>query len=230
MGNTLEYIVQKYGLDINVKNLPIIIPGMSRGTLAQLFAELDFQKGVEIGVQGGKFTAQLGHLIPNATIYGIDPWLEYPDVGIPGNQEDQDAGYEIAKARVPSNCILIRKINKSDHDAFLRFYETTLQDGYIKYLTIPKAGYTETEKVFTIPMGVYNVEASYCDQDFVTMYKDLTLFKSEFTIPIPPCNQKPVSDAVADGVLKLSPWLYPPVDIFDKPIIYDLGYDFNWQY
>lgn len=124
---TLGYFAKKYNLNFKDPS-PITIARMSRGTLAQDFAGLGFRKGVEIGVQGGKFTSKLGLLNPEAKIYGIDPWLEYPDVGIPGKQEDQDSGYELAKSKVPANCTLIRK---KSMDALDDFADSSLDFVYI---------------------------------------------------------------------------------------------------
>jgi len=105
---TLDYISKRFDLDINQPS-PITIPSMSRYTLADVFAELGFMKGVEIGVQAGKYSKILCRANPIMEFYGIDPYEEYPDVGIPGEQADQDRGYEMTKASIPSNCTLIRK-------------------------------------------------------------------------------------------------------------------------
>jgi len=111
MTTTLDYIVTKYSLDVRraKSGAPIVVPGLSRKSLAVLFAELGFKRGVEIGVQGGKFSKILCEANPEMEFYGIDPWLEYPELAIWGEQSGQDVGYEIAKATVPSNCTLIRK-------------------------------------------------------------------------------------------------------------------------
>ena len=108
MTDTLKYIVDKYGLDTR-NHSPIVVPGLSRVGLASLFAELGFMKGVEIGVQAGKFSKVLCDANPAMEFYGVDPWLQYPELPIWGDQLSQDLGYEIAKARVPANCRLIRK-------------------------------------------------------------------------------------------------------------------------
>lgn len=106
--DTLDYIKHKYSLDIKQVS-PITVNGLTRYGLANLFAELGFTRGAEIGVQAGKYSKSLCDANPKMEFYGIDPWLEYEDLPIHGKQEDQDSGYEIAKARVPSNCTLIRK-------------------------------------------------------------------------------------------------------------------------
>lgn len=108
MIDVLDYIANKYGLDINQRS-PIVVPGLSRIGLASMLSELGCKNGVEIGVQGGNYSKVLAEANPTMDFYGIDPWLEYPELPIWGEQAGQDFGYEFAKARVPSNCILIRK-------------------------------------------------------------------------------------------------------------------------
>ncbi len=108
MDSTLDFIMNKYGVSNDARS-PITIEGMSRGSLAELFAEMGFMRGVEIGVQGGKFSKTLCVANPTMEFYGIDPYLEYDDIGIPGEQAGQDAGYEYALARYPANGKLIRK-------------------------------------------------------------------------------------------------------------------------
>jgi len=124
---TLDYLAKRF--DLNLKQAsPIIVPGLSRIGLASLFGDMGFMKGVEIGVQTGKYSKVLCDANPIMEFYGIDPWEEYPELAIPGKQEDQDAGYEIAKARVPSNCTLIRK---KSMDALPYFENNSLDFVYI---------------------------------------------------------------------------------------------------
>ena len=122
MIDTLDYIVKKYNLYIT-RNVPITIEGLSRYGLADLFAELGFMRGVEIGVQSGKYSRILCKSNPSMEFYGIDPYLEYDDIAIKGPQYGQDEGYEIAKANYPANGTLIRKksmdaVNDFEDDYF----------------------------------------------------------------------------------------------------------------
>ena len=110
--DTLDYIVNKYNLNTDPRVVsPISIPNFTRGTLAVLFAELGFTRGVEIGVQNGVYSKTLCDANPTMEFYGIDPYLEYEDIGIPGDQGDQDRAYEDTKARYPANGTLIRKMS-----------------------------------------------------------------------------------------------------------------------
>lgn len=71
--DALNYIINKYSLDVNVKQ-PVNIPDMTRVDLANLFFELGYKRGAEIGVERAKYSEVLCRANPNALIYGIDPW------------------------------------------------------------------------------------------------------------------------------------------------------------
>lgn len=118
-------------------------------------------------------------------------------------------------------------VNKSAEPAYLKLQEVSWDASpQSYYLNIGEAASLPAVKLFTMVRGVYDVEAQYCDQEWATLFANLDLNMSQFRIVIPPCGQANVEDAVSDGALKLSPGLYPPVDLFEVPIIYDM----NWRY
>lgn len=66
----------------NVEGSGILeIPSIRRSDLAQWFHELDFKVGVEIGVAAGEYSLMLCEANPQATIYGVDPWIAYDGYG-----------------------------------------------------------------------------------------------------------------------------------------------------
>lgn len=71
--STLSHIQQKYNLDLNQRS-PIPIPDFGRNQLAVLFKELDFKRGVEIGVASGWYSKILCRANRDAEIYGVDPY------------------------------------------------------------------------------------------------------------------------------------------------------------
>jgi hypothetical protein len=77
--NTLNYIVKKYKIDLSEipQDKYIYIPDMLRVDLAELFAELNFKTGAEIGVLAGKYTMQICDNNPQAKVYAIDCWRSY---------------------------------------------------------------------------------------------------------------------------------------------------------
>lgn len=75
MNKTLDYILQKFGITIDdYTKMPIEIPNFGRVQMAELFNELGFKTGVEIGVRGGEFSEILCQSIPEVKLYGVDPY------------------------------------------------------------------------------------------------------------------------------------------------------------
>lgn len=81
--NTLGYILNKFSLIFDDKTpMPIEIPNFGRDQMADLFTELGFKKGVEIGVADGDYSEVLMNAVPELELYGIDtyrPLKEYRD-------------------------------------------------------------------------------------------------------------------------------------------------------
>lgn len=72
--NTAEHILQKY----NIKTDMIEIPDANRNDLAQLFHELDFKVGVEVGVAAGEYSKVIMENNPQLEkMYGVDPYIPY---------------------------------------------------------------------------------------------------------------------------------------------------------
>ncbi|TSC86276.1 MAG: hypothetical protein G01um101416_699 [Microgenomates group bacterium Gr01-1014_16] len=89
------------------------IPNMGRVQLAQLFAELEFIKGAEIGVLEGGYSEVLCQANPKFRLFSIDPWkasaFEPDQTGI-YSQPQFDAFFKIAKKRLSKyNCQIIKK-------------------------------------------------------------------------------------------------------------------------
>lgn len=115
--NTFEYIQNKYNINPTGQHV-IEIPNVGRNNLAELFAELKFTRGAEIGVSLGHYSEILCKANPGLHLYSIDSWeisAYGPDVipsevGILENQEAFEAEYEEAKKRLANyNCKIIRK-------------------------------------------------------------------------------------------------------------------------
>lgn len=88
------------------------IKGFGRNDLAKLFAELNFNRGVEIGTERGKYAWQLCTANPNLKLYCIDPWKHYDDAR--GYKDDTNQGthnnnYEDAQKRLSGfDCTLFK--------------------------------------------------------------------------------------------------------------------------
>lgn len=74
--DTLEYIVKKYELRYK-DHWHNEIPNVNRKNMAELFGELGFKVGAEIGVEEGVFSEVLCNSIPGLKLYAIDPWKAY---------------------------------------------------------------------------------------------------------------------------------------------------------
>lgn len=74
--NTLDYIVNKYGINLNGE-MPVEIPNVGKDDLARLIHELDFKTGVELGVAEGKFSKKLCETNPQMKICGVDAYSLY---------------------------------------------------------------------------------------------------------------------------------------------------------
>ncbi len=70
---TYDYILKKYNITVGRQYI-IEISDMGRDNLAELFAELKFKKGVEIGVDRGQYSEVLCKANPKAQIFSVDPW------------------------------------------------------------------------------------------------------------------------------------------------------------
>ncbi len=91
--STLDHIVKKYKLNLE-QRLPIQFFGDRDVDFPELFRELKFTKGVEIGVEQGTYSETLLSGVPDLTLYGIDPWLAYPNYREYVSQEQLNGFYE----------------------------------------------------------------------------------------------------------------------------------------
>lgn len=75
MTDTLSHILTKFNLkyDESVR-MPIEIQDFDREGLAELFGELGFGVGAEIGVRDGGYSLTLMQSVPNLILYGVDPY------------------------------------------------------------------------------------------------------------------------------------------------------------
>jgi hypothetical protein len=71
--------------------MPIEIPDFHRNDLAQLFAELGFRRGAEIGVAEGNYSEVLLKANPECELLLVDPWHAYSDN--PQNKSEEKHSY-----------------------------------------------------------------------------------------------------------------------------------------
>lgn len=105
--DTLDYIMKKYNL-VEQKSPIDIMCGRWIG-LTNLFAELNFNIGAEIGVETGAFSEVLCKANPKLKLYSIDAWTTYSGWNEYNSQDRLDAVYEEAKTKLaPYNCEIIK--------------------------------------------------------------------------------------------------------------------------
>lgn len=76
--DSLAHIIEKYKIVIDpAQTLPIEIPNVGRNNLADLFCELGYQSGVEIGTAGGRFAEVLCQANPSLRLHCVDAYAVY---------------------------------------------------------------------------------------------------------------------------------------------------------
>lgn len=135
--NTYKYIIDKYNIDV-ARQYIIEIPDMDRNDLANLYKELNFNLGVEVGVDKGEYSEILCKANPNLKLFGVDPYvlkayekeINPKDAGIYGTQEGFEGNYEKATARLApyKNYRLVRSYSM---DALKLFEDESLDFVYI---------------------------------------------------------------------------------------------------
>jgi hypothetical protein len=86
--DTLDFILNKFNL--SSRRSPIEIPNYGRFQLVNLFAELGFKIGAEVGVFKGIYSEAICKANPTVTLYLVDVWKNYDDFYI-GGMEDAKA-------------------------------------------------------------------------------------------------------------------------------------------
>ena len=118
---TLKYIQDKYELDLNGE-LPIKLPINKHSGLPSLFAELGFKKGVEVGVNKGKFSKWIMHKMRKnkPKLFLVDNYPVYEDFGYYAQPERQKNCHEEAKQRLAAyNCEWVLKPSAEASEDFL---------------------------------------------------------------------------------------------------------------
>jgi hypothetical protein len=106
--DALSYIARKFNLHYTEKTY-IEIPNIGRNGLAELFAELDFKTGVEVGVKEGDYSLILCQSIPALKLFSIDPWTVRDDYNDGRGQELFDRFEKTARERLsPYDCTILK--------------------------------------------------------------------------------------------------------------------------
>lgn len=129
MVDTLDYIIKKYNIDLNNPS-PFVLNFNRFTDLPELFKELEFKSGAEIGVLYGTYSETLCQNLPDTKIYSIDQWVHYPVYKNFRKAEMYEPIYQKAIKRLSqySNNIIIRK---SSIEALNEFEDNSLDFVFI---------------------------------------------------------------------------------------------------
>jgi|TARA_Y100000310_G_C20673115_1_gene811378 SAM-dependent methyltransferase len=131
--NTYDYVINKYNIDVGPRYI-VDIPNMGRDDMADLFAELGFNIGAEIGVFKGKYSEVLCKANPKLKLYGVDAWrldAHEPGVFVGGERQSLFDGFlmETLERMAPyQNYKIVQKLSM---DAVKDFEDESLDFVYI---------------------------------------------------------------------------------------------------
>lgn len=111
--DALELLKTKYNLDYSQRQMPIILPTMGRwGGLIDLYIELGFTTGAEIGVANGMYSEALCKRMPGLHLYAVDAWRHYHEYRDTVSQTRMDQMYADTVQRTAGyNVTIIREFS-----------------------------------------------------------------------------------------------------------------------
>ena len=77
--DTLSHVLRRFSIPHDTPLTKVVIPDKGRGRqlLAELFRDLGFTYGAEIGIETGLYSQKLCEVIPGLKLVCIDPWKEW---------------------------------------------------------------------------------------------------------------------------------------------------------
>ncbi len=105
--DTLSFFVEKFGLDLSQPS-PFKLPISRETDIPQIFNELGFKTGAEIGVYRGAYSETLLESIPGLKLTGVDLWSLYPGYRDYRKDDISDAHREAIERTENYDCQLIR--------------------------------------------------------------------------------------------------------------------------
>lgn len=136
--DTLNYILNKFFPEkahqpafVEYSRMPLEIPNFGRENLTQLFRELRFDIGAEIGTEQGVYSESLLIANPDLSLFSIDGWKAYRGYRDHTRQEKLDRFYQITKDRLApfkERSVIIKRFSM---DAIELFKDNSLDFVYI---------------------------------------------------------------------------------------------------
>lgn len=110
---TIDFIAKRYNLDLSKGSPtePFELDLCRKLVLPTLFKELGFNKGVEIGVLDGIYSAILCETNPDLKLYSVDKWEVYPIYKNRRRQWQYNIFYDEAQKKLApyKNCQIIKE-------------------------------------------------------------------------------------------------------------------------
>ena len=129
--SNLEYLKNKYNLSFDA-GMPIVLDHFGRRTaLIELFKELGFKIGAEIGTDHGQYAQTLCERIPGLELHCVDPWLAYTEGKETHTQEDVDQIYRQACDRLMNLNPPVTIYKEKSMEAVKRFKDNSLDFVFI---------------------------------------------------------------------------------------------------
>jgi len=128
--DSLKYIQEKFNIDLTQES-PIKLPIDKYKGLPNLFRELGYRVGAEIGVNKGRFSEWICHQMRKnkPKLYLVDPYKSYKEYSEYLDQAEMDAFYESAKVKLAKyNCEFVKKMSM---EAVKDFNDNSLDFVYI---------------------------------------------------------------------------------------------------
>jgi hypothetical protein len=125
---TLEYILNRLQV-VPAERGYTEIPNFGRDNLAELFGDLGFRVGVEIGVEQGLYSEVLCRSIPSLHLYCVDAWSAYAGYRDHVGEEKLESFFEATKERLANYDVSF--IRKFSMDAVMDFQDESLDFVYI---------------------------------------------------------------------------------------------------
>lgn len=127
MNETLKYFIDTLGIDITQPS-PIVIR-YSRFKIVDMFRELNFTSGAEIGTEHGRYAERLCRANPQLRLFCVDPYTALPYYQGYETQEKINSYYEDAISRLDKyNCEILKMTSM---DAVKRFEPNELDFVFI---------------------------------------------------------------------------------------------------
>src|SRR3990167_685984 len=131
MVNALELITQRFGANLSLP-VPIGLRISRHRELLELWCDLGYKVGAEIGTEEGRYAEQICRAIPGVKLFCIDPYKAYSRYADTVSQSRLDHFYRVAQHRLTEqNQFNVEIIRETSLEAVKRFKSGSLDFVFI---------------------------------------------------------------------------------------------------